>query len=81
MRGAHLIRKAYQAPSKAWDHDHCTGCWAKFMEPPTTGEGIVHEGYATTAEYVRGADYEWVCTKCFEEFSAIMGWIDASNSN
>ena len=40
---------------------------------------VVHEGYATTADFARGADYDWVCVPCFKLFSKAMGWKDISN--
>jgi hypothetical protein len=45
LRGAAFTRKPYRAYSATWEHDHCAGCWAKFMEPPAEE---LHEGYATT---------------------------------
>jgi hypothetical protein len=56
--------------------DHCAACWATLTEPGIEGENFLHEGYATTAEYVRGAEYEWVCVPCFERFGADMAWVD-----
>lgn len=67
-----LRRKAYHAPSKEWDHDHCAACWAKFAD--NTAETLP-DGYATTAEYKLGEDYEWVCPTCFVELGAVMNWI------
>ena len=32
------------------------------------------EGYATRADYPKGARYEWVCVKCFSELKDEMGW-------
>ncbi len=78
LRGAMLVRKPYQQWSATWDHDHCAGCWAKLMEPGHEGEDIQHEGYATTAEFVRGAEYEWVCIECFELFHDEMQWVDVT---
>jgi hypothetical protein len=76
LRGIKFTRKAYRAPSKSWDHDHCEICFAKFMEPPATDQDILHEGYASTQEYVRGEDYAWLCPTCFDDFSTQMGWTD-----
>jgi hypothetical protein len=33
-------------------------------EPDVQGADIVHEGYATTKDVARGADYDWVCVPC-----------------
>ena len=32
------------------------------------------EGYATRADYPKGARYEWVCVKCFAELKGEMDW-------
>jgi hypothetical protein len=40
--------REYRSPSADWDHDHCLGCWAKFMEAGHSREAdILHEGYVT----------------------------------
>ena len=72
LRGLHLRRKEYRRWSDTWDHDHCAGCWAKFAE--FDGPDIHREGYATCADYQRGADYEWICIQCFSELKSEMGW-------
>jgi hypothetical protein len=76
LRGAAFTRKPYRAYSATWEHDHCAGCWAKFMEPPAEE---LHEGYATTEAYFKGADYDWVCVTCFTEFEQPMNWTSTSN--
>ena len=48
------------------------------MEPGVEAEDVLHEGYATTTEFARGADYEWVCAECFEAFAGEMDWTDAT---
>ena len=58
--------------SKTWDHDYCAACMVKFME--ADGPDIQREGYATTAEYPRGARYEWVCSECFADLKDDMQW-------
>jgi hypothetical protein len=50
------------------------------MAPGFEQEGVVHEGYATTADFVRGAEYEWACVSCFEQFREAMGWKDVTTS-
>ena len=74
LLGVRWQMKTYRAPRADWDHDHCVGCWAKFMEHDSPAEPIEHEGYATTADYLKGAEFEWVCKKCFADFSEPMGW-------
>ena len=78
LRGVAFARKPCRAPSPGWNHDHCSACWAALVEPDIRGADFIHEGYATTAEFVRGQDYNWVCVPCFEQFSAIMGWRDVT---
>ena len=78
LRGQHFIRKPYSAYRPDWDHDHCAVCWVKLMEPNVSGEGIIHEGYAVTADYPHGADYEWICPDCFELGKDQMNWRDVT---
>ncbi len=49
-----------------WDHDHCSFCYAKFMEKGNPDS--LHEGYTTEDHY------HWVCTKCFEDFKDLFAW-------
>jgi hypothetical protein len=39
------------------------------------GPGYLHEGFAVTADYPDGEDYEWVCSNCFDALGDQMGWI------
>ncbi|MBI4617234.1 MAG: hypothetical protein HY720_26715 [Planctomycetes bacterium] len=50
----------------AWDHDHCSFCWATFMveEHP----GVLHEGFCTLDEY------HWICADCFDDFRELFRW-------
>ena len=74
LRGVALRRKKYTAPSERWDHDHCSACWAKFAD--IEGPAILHEGYATTADYKLGTDYDWICPTCFTELRDLMNWTE-----
>jgi len=74
LRAVALRRKKYSAPSKQWDHDHCAACWAKFAD--LDDPEILHEGYATTADYKLGADYDWICPTCFAELRDVMNWTE-----
>ena len=40
---------------------------ARPAEPSTEagGETVLAEGYTTTAEHPKGADYYWICEPCF----------------
>jgi len=78
LRGVLWVRSRYTTYSPRWDHDHCVACWAKFMEQDDPTEEIEHEGWTTTALYIHGARYEWVCLQCFADFREAMGWVDVS---
>ena len=75
LRGAAFIRKTYRAPRPDWDHDHCSACWRKLAEPGSEGADGATEGYATTTAFVRGADAEWICAPCFDDFHEAMAWV------
>ena len=55
-----------------WDHSHCAGCMTKFSLYDD-GESL-REGYAVTADYKLGEDYEWVCPDCFEALKDNLDW-------
>ena len=76
LRGVKLQRKRYRTPSQNWNHDHCAACWATFAE--FDGPEIQHEGYATCEDYKLGAEYDWVCVRCFSELKDEMGWMEVT---
>jgi len=76
LRGVRFQKTTYRAYRPGWDHDHCVGCWAKFAEHRSNREPIEREGYTTTADYERGAQYEWVCLNCFSDFKEAMDWTE-----
>jgi hypothetical protein len=80
LRGVAFARKPYRNPSPSWDHDHCVACWARLAEPDLKGPDIIHGGFATTKDFVRGENYEWVCAACFELFRNAMEWRDVTAS-
>jgi hypothetical protein len=45
-----------------------------------TAPDNLKEGYATMADFPKGARYEWVCIQCFSELKAEMGWHAAQAS-
>jgi hypothetical protein len=73
LRGVRFVRKPYREYRPGWDHDRCVFCGATLAEPTITGENFIHEGYATAEDFVRGADYDWVCVPCFGLFREDMG--------
>ena len=64
-RGAVLRLQKYVPPRQDWDHDHCEGCWAKFMQ--SDAPDIQSEGYVTE-------DNRWICAECFHDLHEAMGW-------
>ena len=66
LKGVQLEWKDYARPSETWDHDHCSFCWAKFMD--ASQPEMLKAGYATPDEYY------WVCPTCFEDFKDLFGW-------
>jgi hypothetical protein len=75
LAGLSLHLRPYARWSDSWDHDHCAACWAKFAE--FDGPEIIHEGYATGADYPKGAGYEWVCPTCFADLASALRWRSA----
>jgi hypothetical protein len=78
LRGANFVRKPYTRYREGWEHDHCAACWGKLAEPENIPDAL-HEGYATSSDYARGENYEWICVPCFEAFASDMGWTDATS--
>jgi hypothetical protein len=81
LAAATLVRKRYYAPySDRWEHDHCEFCSVKFMAAAAErsaeagGETVLAEGYTTTAEHPKGADYYWICEPCFNDFKDRFEW-------
>jgi hypothetical protein len=83
LRGVVLVWKPYRARSDRWEHDHCSFCRAKFMDPTFSKTArrvieehpdVLTEGYTTTVSHEQGADYHWVCKQCCEDFSGLFEW-------
>ena len=81
--GTRFAWKDYQAPRPDWDHDHCSMCQAKFMDPAggsiaaqfvSAHPDVLTAGYATTESFARGEGYEWVCAACYEDFADEFRW-------
>jgi hypothetical protein len=64
-RGAIVRFQKYAPPKPDWDHDHCEGCWAKFME--SASSEALKEGYVTR-------DNRRICPECFRDLHEEMGW-------
>lgn len=81
LREVSLRLKPYRIDSETSDHDHCAFCGAKFVDPDYAkhqgwnwDQDWNTEGYATTNDYVHGADYEWICVRCFADFNDRFNW-------
>ena len=73
--GTTFARRAYRPYSDSWDHDHCEFCDVKFTAADVgTREDVLTEGYATTDDHAHGAEYHWVCDRCFRDFADEFGW-------
>jgi hypothetical protein len=74
--GAEFAWKAYKQPRPGWDHDHCSFCWAEFMEDLTHAHTETFtEGYTTAGPPSDPKpDYYWVCPTCFADFRDRLGW-------
>jgi hypothetical protein len=66
LKGVALEWREYTTYSPAWEHDHCSFCWAKFMEAGKGGD--LAAGYCTADQY------HWVCQSCFNDFRAMFEW-------
>lgn len=70
LRGVAFSRRPYRQYTRAWDHDHCSSCMAAFSED---APGDLHDGWATTPEFERGAEYDWLCDPCFARLREPLG--------
>ena len=76
LLGVSVRRKRYKKFSAESDHDHCSFCWAKFMEEedPHARADCLHEGYATLARPEWREDCHWICSTCFNDFKDQFKW-------
>lgn len=81
LRGGSFRRKAYVQYRRDWDHDHCEMCNVKFMEAKTKISETINEGFASTENYVHGANYAWLCADCFTFLKPRLGLIDETTGN
>jgi hypothetical protein len=66
LAGAVLHWSEWRRLRPDWDHDHCSFCWAKFMEESLPE--VLLAGY-TTAD-----GHHWICPACFEDFRERFAW-------
>lgn len=66
IKGATLRFRKYTRLSETREHEHCVGCWAKFMETKISPD-VLTEGYATE-------DDKWVCPECLKDLRDVMEW-------
>jgi hypothetical protein len=54
VRGHTFSRRDYKPLSTEWEHEHCLGCWAKFVDSsyyaPNDDHEIYHDGFVTYAK-------------------------------
>lgn len=62
-----LFWRAWHPSRPNWDHEHCSFCWAKFMDRPDVSD-VLREGYATADEC------DWVCADCARDFARRFGF-------
>ncbi|MBX9950612.1 MAG: hypothetical protein K2Y39_15695 [Candidatus Obscuribacterales bacterium] len=76
LKGVSLRYKRYVMRDEKWDHDHCSFCWAKFMDEQNVNAlpDCLYEGYATLACDQFADDYFWICATCFEDFREHFNW-------
>jgi hypothetical protein len=69
LHGVTVQYRCYQKPNAEWDHEHCSFCWAKFMDEADlhAQPDALHEGYLTE-------DNHWICTTCFNDFREQFDW-------
>ena len=72
LAGVTLRWAWWYRPSQELDHDHCAGCFVKFMEEDFPD--VLHEGWTTRDDWPWGPEAEWVCPECFEDLKPILGW-------
>jgi len=58
LQGALFRHAKYEPPAIDWDHDHCTGCWAKFGE--FDGTDILHAGYVSARPHEPTPEPEFI---------------------
>jgi hypothetical protein len=74
LRGLTFERVVY-AEARFGDHDHCSACWAKFME--CGWPGVLHIGYVARCPVPYGSGawkWVWACEKCFSDLRTEMQW-------
>jgi hypothetical protein len=74
LSGVRLVWKQYREWSPSHEHDHCSFCWAKFMDRDDVTD-VLREGYAAQGAGPQGQDdYHWVCANCVRDFSDRFRW-------
>ncbi len=78
LAGAQLTWKNYQALSAQWEHEHCTLCQRKFLDPhysEASRAALAEQpdanrsaGYTTLADGKLKNGQLWVCEECFADF-------------
>lgn len=76
LQGASFRFKNFVEWDEGWDHEHCSFCWAKFMDKRNmkASSDCLHEGYASLASEDFREDYYWICSDCFDDFREQFQW-------
>jgi len=76
LQGVTVQYRRYNKPNAEWDHEHCSFCWAKFMDEadPNAQPDALHEGYATEDSAGGSPAHHWICTTCFNDFREQFDW-------
>jgi hypothetical protein len=77
LHGQAFQLKKWHPPmyNPAWDHDHCSACWKRIWDQPSSEEEVsAKEGYASLATSERPDDYDWICVECFTDLAESQDW-------
>ena len=72
--------RAWTPPNETWDHDHCDGCWAKFMKDGA--DATLSHGWVLVAGPNLKPTEDWICDHCHRLLGAAtsgnlaMSWIE-----
>ncbi len=75
LRALTFERALYTEARFGGDHDHCSACWAKFME--REWPDVLHIGYVARCPLPYGSGaWKWVrvCEKCFSDLRDEKQW-------
>src|SRR5579872_3812545 len=84
MVGRRFTRKNYQAMTGQWQHEHCLGCWRKFLDPnysEADRKMLRDDAFTARVGFTNLADDDgllpgrvWLCQECFDDFKGEYRW-------